>query len=98
MWTAFKLMAKLKGLRGGVFDVFGHTAERRMERALIAEYRAMVEGLLPSLDGAGYANAVELASLPEQIRGFGHVKEQAVAAYRLRRQELLSGNVKKRAA
>jgi indolepyruvate ferredoxin oxidoreductase len=98
MWTAFKLMAKLKGLRGGVFDVFGHTAERRMERALIAEYRAMVEGLLPSLDGAGYANAVELASLPEQIRGFGHVKEQAVAAYRLRKQELLSGNVKKRAA
>ena len=98
MWTAFRLLAKLKGLRGGVFDVFGYSAERRMERALIAEYRAMVEGLLPALDAANHATAVELAALPEQIRGFGHVKETAVAAYRARKEELLSGNVKRRAA
>jgi indolepyruvate ferredoxin oxidoreductase len=98
MWDAFKLLAKLKGLRGGVFDVFGYTAERKMERALIGEYRAMIEGLLPSLDSTNHAAAVELASLPEQIRGFGHVKEKAVEAYRARKAELLSGNVKKRAA
>jgi indolepyruvate ferredoxin oxidoreductase len=98
MWNAFKLLARLKGLRGTAFDVFGYTAERKMERALIKEYRDMIEALLPSLDAANHAVAVELAALPEQIRGFGHVKEQAVAEYRVRRQELLSGAVKKRAA
>jgi len=98
MLGAFKLLAKLKGLRGGAFDLFGYTAERKMERALIAEYRGMIEGVLRSLDASTYATAVELAALPEQIRGFGHVKEKAVAEYRARIDELLSGNVKKRAA
>jgi len=98
MWSAFKLLAKLKGLRGTAFDVFGYTAERRMERALVTEYRDMIEALLPSLDATNHAVAVELAGLPEQIRGFGHVKEQAVAEYRVRKQELLSGSIKKRAA
>ncbi|MGJ7915246.1 indolepyruvate ferredoxin oxidoreductase family protein [Massilia sp. LXY-6] len=98
MWSAFKLLAKLKGLRGGAFDLFGYTAERKMERALITEYRGMIEGVLRSLDASNHANAVELASLPEQIRGFGHVKEKAVAEYRARKEELLNGNVKKRAA
>jgi indolepyruvate ferredoxin oxidoreductase len=76
MFGVFKVLASLRRLRGGTFDVFGYTAERKMERALIAEYRAMIEALLPSLNGASYASAVELASLPEQIRGFGHVKEK----------------------
>jgi indolepyruvate ferredoxin oxidoreductase len=98
MLGAFKVLAKLKGLRGGAFDVFGHTAERKMERALIVEYRQMIDMLLPSLNGASYATAVELANLPEQIRGFGHVKEKAVENFRVRKAELLSGNVKKRAA
>jgi indolepyruvate ferredoxin oxidoreductase len=98
MFGAFKLLAKLKGLRGGAFDLFGYTAERKMERALIAEYRGMIEGVLRSLDASNYATAVELAALPEQIRGFGHVKEKAVEEYRVRIGELLSGNVKKRAA
>jgi indolepyruvate ferredoxin oxidoreductase len=98
MWSAFKLLAKLKGLRGGAFDLFGYTAERKMERALITEYRGMIEGVLGSLDASNHATAVELASLPEQIRGFGHVKEKAVAEYRARQAELLSGNIKKRAA
>jgi indolepyruvate ferredoxin oxidoreductase len=98
MWSAFKLLAKLKGLRGGAFDLFGYTAERKMERALITEYRGMIEGVLRSLDASNHATAVELASLPEQIRGFGHVKEKAVAEYRARQAELLSGNIKKRAA
>jgi indolepyruvate ferredoxin oxidoreductase len=98
MWSAFKLLAKLKGLRGGAFDVFGYTAERKMERALIAEYRGMIDEVLRSLAVSTHATAVELAALPEQIRGFGHVKEKAVAEYRARKAELLSGGVKKRAA
>jgi indolepyruvate ferredoxin oxidoreductase len=98
MWSAFKLLARFKGLRGGAFDVFGYTAERKMERALIGEYRQMVEALVASLDAGNHAAAVELAGLPEQIRGFGHVKEKAVAEFHARKQELLSGNIKKRAA
>jgi indolepyruvate ferredoxin oxidoreductase len=98
MWSAFKLLAKLKGLRGGAFDVFGYTAERKMERALIGEYRAMIDDVLRSLDASTHATAVELAALPEQIRGFGHVKEKAVEEYRVRKAELLGGSVKKRAA
>jgi indolepyruvate ferredoxin oxidoreductase len=98
MFGAFKLLAKMKGLRGGAFDIFGYTAERKMERALIAEYREMVEGLVAKLDAANHQEAVELASLPEQIRGFGHVKEKAVAEFRARKAELLSGNLKRRAA
>ena len=98
MWSAFKLLAKLKGLRGTAFDVFGYTAERKMERALVAEYRDMIKAQVAALDAANHAVAVELAALPEQIRGFGHVKEQAVAEYRARKQELLSGSIKKRAA
>ncbi|MEH6433594.1 indolepyruvate ferredoxin oxidoreductase family protein [Massilia sp. DD77] len=98
MFGAFKLLAKLKGLRGGALDVFGYTAERKMERALITEYREMIEGLLATLDASNHATAVELAALPDQIRGFGHVKEKAVAEYRVRKAELLSGKVKRRAA
>ncbi|TFW31565.1 indolepyruvate ferredoxin oxidoreductase family protein, partial [Massilia horti] len=61
MWSAFKLLAKFKGLRGGMFDVFGHTAERRMERALIGEYRLMIESLLSTLSAENHDTAVELA-------------------------------------
>ncbi|MFL6673356.1 MAG: DUF6537 domain-containing protein, partial [Massilia sp.] len=85
MWTAFRLLAKFKGLRGGAFDIFGYTEERKMERALIAEYRQMIEALLPALSTENYINAVVLASLPEQVRGFGHVKEKAVAAFRAKK-------------
>jgi indolepyruvate ferredoxin oxidoreductase len=98
MLGAFKLLAKMKGLRGGPFDIFGRTAERKMERALIREYREMVEALLPVLSNENHANAVELASLPEQIRGFGHVKEKAVAAFRAKKAELLASSPSKQAA
>jgi indolepyruvate ferredoxin oxidoreductase len=93
MWNAMKLLAKLKGLRGGALDVFGYSAERKMERALIVEYRAMIESLLASLNAGNHATAVELATLPEQIRGFGHVKEHAVAAFRSKKAELLASLV-----
>jgi len=90
MMTAFKLLARCKGLRGGVFDFFGRTAERRMERTLIVQYRQMVLALLPALTADNLAEAIALAQLPEQVRGFGHVKEQAVQAMQGRQAELLA--------
>ncbi|MEY3271637.1 MAG: hypothetical protein RLZZ341_538, partial [Pseudomonadota bacterium] len=80
MRTAFGVLARLKGLRGGPLDVFGRTEERRMERALIARYEATVTELLQSLDAGNRALAVEIARLPEDIRGFGHVKLRHVKA------------------
>jgi indolepyruvate ferredoxin oxidoreductase len=98
VWSAFKLLAKLKGLRGSALDIFGYTEERKMERALIAEYRDMVEALLPTLNADNLAHAVELASLPEQVRGFGHVKEKNVAWFREQKAKLLAKvNVKQAA-
>jgi indolepyruvate ferredoxin oxidoreductase len=74
MLGVFALLAKFKFLRGTAFDVFGRTAERRTERALIGEYEALVDELLGKLAADNHAVAVQLASLPEEIRGFGHVK------------------------
>jgi len=75
VFTAFRVLAKLKGLRGTPLDVFGYTAERRGERALIGEYQKTVGALLDKLDAGNVDLAAEIASVPEHIRGFGHVKE-----------------------
>lgn len=80
MLTAFKLLAKMKGLRGTALDVFGKTEERKMERALIAQYKTSIEKLLPALNAENAATALEIARIPEQIKGYGHVKERNVAA------------------
>jgi len=82
MGTAFKLLARLKGLRGTALDIFGRTEERCGERALIAEYRASIEELLAGLTVDNHTLAVEIARLPEQIRGYGHVKARHLAAVR----------------
>ncbi|HSU78130.1 MAG TPA: DUF6537 domain-containing protein, partial [Burkholderiales bacterium] len=89
MLPMFRVLKSLKGLRGTAFDPFGHTAERRTERALIAEYEATIERLLAGLKPANHALAVQLASLPEEIRGFGHIKMRNLAAARKKHQELL---------
>ena len=89
MMTAFGLLAKLKRLRGTWMDVFGHTDERRMERALIVEYEETVKALLQGLTRDNHALAIEIASLPESIRGYGHVKAKSVEAARRKREELL---------
>jgi indolepyruvate ferredoxin oxidoreductase len=89
MLTAFKLLAKLKGLRGTVFDVFGRTEERQTEKALISEYTGIVEMLIAGLDASNHAKAVEIANVPESIKGFGHVKERHLLAARQRWAELL---------
>jgi indolepyruvate ferredoxin oxidoreductase len=89
VFGAFKLLAKLRGLRGTAFDVFGYTDERKHERALIAEYFATVDELLSKLDRSNIALAVEIASLPEQIRGYGHVKDKHLATVQPKREQLL---------
>ncbi|MYM29054.1 indolepyruvate ferredoxin oxidoreductase family protein [Duganella sp. CY15W] len=98
MWSAFKLLAKLKGLRGGALDIFGYTEERKMERALIVEYREMVSAMIAQLNAENHATAVDLASLPEKVRGFGHVKEKAVATFRTEKARLLNLFSQQRAA
>jgi indolepyruvate ferredoxin oxidoreductase len=90
MMTAFSALSKLKGLRGTAFDVFGRTAERRMERQLIAEYEALIEELLARLDRDNHSVAVQLASLPDEIRGFGYIKEDNLGKARVRWSELLA--------
>ena len=74
MLGAFRVLAKLRRLRGTGFDIFGRTAERRMERQLIAEYETVLDEIAKGLTSQNHAVAIELAALPMEIRGFGHVK------------------------
>jgi len=90
MRKAFGVLAGLKGLRGGALDIFGRTEERRTERALIQEYRACIEELLQGLSAERLALAVEIASIPEDIRGYGHVKERHLAAARAKWHQLMA--------
>jgi indolepyruvate ferredoxin oxidoreductase len=76
MLGAFRVLAKLKFLRGSAFDVFGYTPERRMERQLITRYEETVGQITEKTTATSYEIAVKLASIPEQIRGYGHVKQQ----------------------
>ncbi|RZI44006.1 indolepyruvate ferredoxin oxidoreductase family protein [Herbaspirillum sp. HC18] len=89
MWKAFRLLAKLKGLRGTRLDPFGYSEERRMERQLIEEYRQTVLNLLDGLNKDNLGLAVDIASLPEKIRGFGHVKEASMAQFHAEQSALL---------
>ena len=89
MWKGLRVLAQFKGLRGGAFDVFGYTAERRMERALINEYEGLVDELLRDLSGDKLELAVQLARLPERIRGYGHVKHANVQAVKKQWSEML---------
>ncbi|NMM89489.1 indolepyruvate ferredoxin oxidoreductase [Rhodococcus sp. SRB_17] len=88
--NAFGMLARMKGLRGTALDLFGKTAERRMERALVQEYRACIEALLHALTAERLALAVEIASIPEDIRGYGHVKERHLHAARAKWEGLLA--------
>ena len=89
MMRVFGVLARLKGLRGTMLDPFGYTRERRRERALIDRYERAVASLLDGLDHTNHALAVEIASLPERIRGFGHVKAKGIEEAQRREAELL---------
>jgi indolepyruvate ferredoxin oxidoreductase len=90
IFPAFGLLKRFRFLRGGPFDPFGHTAERRSERQLIVDYAATVEELLGALTLANHALAVDIARVPEHIRGYGHVKHAHLATAKAREAELLA--------
>jgi len=89
MMQAFGVLAKFKFLRGTPFDPFGYTAERKQERALIAQYQQTLEILLARLNEANLTQAVAIASIPEEIRGYGHVKERHLLAAQSKHAELM---------
>lgn len=89
MHPVMRGLAACKGLRGTVWDIFGYSQERREERALIAQYRSAVAGLLPHLRADNWEAAVAFARLPENLRGYGHVKARNLAAIRQQWDRLL---------
>jgi indolepyruvate ferredoxin oxidoreductase len=89
MLPAFKVLAKLRFLRGTPLDIFGYSEERRTERRLIEDYETVVDELLAKLTPASHGLAVQIASIPEEIRGYGHVKARHLAAAKAKERKLL---------
>ncbi|MNV54030.1 indolepyruvate ferredoxin oxidoreductase [compost metagenome] len=89
MLRVFGLLARLRFLRGTRLDLFGYTKERRAERELMREYRETMTAILSKLNRGNLDRAVALASVPEEIRGYGHVKEASMARAEEVREELL---------
>ena len=90
MMHAFRVLAKLKVLRGTFLDPFFYGEHRRLERRMITEYRQTIESLLPGLSGENLALAVKIASVPEHIRGYGAVKERFIEEAAEQQRELLA--------
>ena len=90
LMSAFKLLARLKFLRGTAFDIFGYSQERKTERALISQYESLVDELLAGLTPANHELAVKLASVPDDIRGYGHVKDAHLAKAKRKEADLLA--------
>ncbi|MDP1883339.1 MAG: indolepyruvate ferredoxin oxidoreductase family protein, partial [Bradyrhizobium sp.] len=88
MLPVFRMLAKMKGLRGTSFDIFGYSADRRMERDLIVAYEKDVATVLGVLSPVTLDTAIEMLSLPDRIRGYGPVKEKAAQAAKIRYAEL----------
>ena len=97
MFGVLKILSKMKNLRGTMLDPFGYSAERRAERALITEYEALVDQILAGLSSGNLALAIQILSLPSQIKGFGPIKMAAIAQYHQDKERLLkqwhSGNL-----
>ncbi|MFK7885246.1 MAG: indolepyruvate ferredoxin oxidoreductase family protein [Gammaproteobacteria bacterium] len=87
---AFGLLAKMRFLRGTALDFFGRTDERKMERQLIVNYEKTIGMLLETLSNDNHALAIQIASIPEHIRGYGHVKEQHVEQAKRTEAQLLT--------
>jgi indolepyruvate ferredoxin oxidoreductase len=90
IFSAFKLLARLRSLRGSAFDIFGYTQERRTERQLIGDYERLIDEIVERLSPDNHALAVQLAAIPEEIRGFGHVKLRNLSAAHLKQEKLLA--------
>ncbi|XLZ70945.1 indolepyruvate ferredoxin oxidoreductase family protein [Massilia sp. SR12] len=81
IFSAMRLLSRAKGLRGSALDVFGYTEERRSERAMIAQFTQLIEQECAQLDATRYPAAVELARMPQEVRGYGPVKHQSMLEY-----------------
>ena len=79
----------MRGLRGTALDIFGYTQERRTERQLIQDYEQMVDEIIERLTAANHALAVQIAAIPEEIRGYGHIKERNLEAVKVKQAKLL---------
>ena len=90
MRTVFGVLARLKGLRGTALDVFGYSEERKTERALIVQYQACIDELLATLNEANVSLATDIARVPEDIRGYGHVKARHLLAARTKWDGLMA--------
>ncbi|HEV8678493.1 MAG TPA: DUF6537 domain-containing protein, partial [Stellaceae bacterium] len=90
MLGAFRLLARLRFLRGTRFDLFGRTPERRAERRLVADYDAVLDEIARALSPQNHAAAVDLAALPLEIRGFGHIKEANLRRAKAKEADLLA--------
>ena len=89
IFPVFNVLAKFRFLRGGALDPFGYTAERKMERKLVAEYEALLGEIEAKLTPDNHTLAVGLAVIPEKIRGFGHVKLRHLKAAKADEASLL---------
>jgi indolepyruvate ferredoxin oxidoreductase len=90
IFSAMRVLARFKFLRGTVLDILGKTAERKMERALVTDYEALVKELVAGLTVQKLPLAIELASLPDSMRGYGHIKDNNVKAARIKWNALLA--------
>jgi indolepyruvate ferredoxin oxidoreductase len=88
MMPVFRLLAKMRVLRGTAFDIFGHSADRKLERDLIAGYEKDVAHVLSVLSPLTLETAIEILSLPDRIRGYGPVKEKSVQDAKARYAQL----------
>ncbi len=89
MFKALKIVARLRGLRGTAFDIFGRTRERKMERQLIINYENLLAEFSQTLSKENLFAAIALASTPSEIRGFGHIKEKAIEVSTKKSTQLL---------
>ena len=91
MMKAFKWLARARFLRGGMFDIFGYTQERKMERQLLADYENVLDEIITGLNADNLQAAIALANYPDTIKGFGHVKERNVEKAKAERRSLRAG-------
>ena len=91
MMKAFGWLARARFLRGTMFDIFGYTQERKMERQLLADYEIVLDEILAGLSAGNLEAAIALANYPDTIKGYGHVKERNVTRANGERMQLRAG-------
>lgn len=97
IWPLLHGVARLRFLRGTRLDPLGYTAERKLDRELIKQFETSIEQTLRVLHWDNHATAIEIAALPQRVRGFGHIKQQAARSYRQKLAELSASLTRNRA-